>query len=224
MKNAEVAKIYPAGDAAVEIRFGTEMDLATNLAVYRYNRLVSEAHIDGFIESVPSYGSLVIYYDPILVDWDSISEKLSQILRMEVNLIESTPRTIEIGVTYGGENGTDLPDVAKLHSITETEVVHLHCDRLYRVYMMGFTPGFAYLGELDKKIITPRLAKPRLAVPAGSIGIAGNQTGIYPIQSPGGWRIIGRTKTCLFNPLVKDPFFLKPGDLVRFIPMPDGIL
>jgi KipI family sensor histidine kinase inhibitor len=127
---------------------------------------------------------------------------------------------VAIPTVYGGQSGPDLEDVADLHHITPEEVVRIHSSGIYRVYMLGFTPGFAYLGGMDATIATPRLAKPRTKVPAGSVGIAGEQTGVYPLETPGGWRIIGRTSLRLFDPLADPPVYLAPGDEVQFVPVP----
>ena len=133
------------------------------------------------------------------------------------NVVNS--RTVEIPTLYGGENGPDLSFVAEHNGLTVEEVVRIHSSRDYPVYMMGFTPGFPYLGGMDGRIAAPRLNSPRTNVPAGSVGIAGEQTGIYPMESPGGWQIIGRTETTLFDPNHEKPFLLAPGDQVRFVPV-----
>jgi KipI family sensor histidine kinase inhibitor len=131
---------------------------------------------------------------------------------------EKPARRVEIPVQYGGDHGPDLQAVAQAHGLTPEDVIRIHSQRDYLVYMMGFTPGFPYLGEMDPQLATPRLSTPRSRVPAGSVGIAGEQTGIYPVDSPGGWRIIGWTAQRLFDPDRQPPFLLAPGDVVRFVP------
>lgn len=138
---------------------------------------------------------------------------------LEKSNIKKKHRKITVPIVYGGEYGPDLANVASIHGLTEKQVVKLHSERLYRVYMIGFTTGFPYLGEVSDEIATPRLETPRLKVPAGSVGIAEKQTGIYPCEAPGGWQIIGQTPIRLFNPLKKLPAFMKTGDVVKFMPI-----
>ncbi len=183
-------------------------------------RAIEEAPIRGVEEIIPSYRSILIAYDPLVVGFKDLTYQVKSI---EKNLSRGKileHRRVEIPTLYGGKFGPDLDFVASLHGLTPEEVVRIHTSQDYLVYMLGFTPGFPYLGNLEE-IATPRLKTPRIKVPAGSVGIAENQTGIYPIESPGGWQIIGRTPLKLFNPLRPPHFLLAAGDMVRFIPIDD---
>ncbi|NIS61706.1 MAG: 5-oxoprolinase subunit PxpB, partial [Proteobacteria bacterium] len=188
--------------------------------VYAMVRAIEEAPIRGVEEIIPSYRSILIAYDPLVVGFKDLTYQVKSI---EKNLSRGKileHRRVEIPTLYGGKFGPDLDFVASLHGLTPEEVVRIHTSQDYLVYMLGFTPGFPYLGNLEE-IATPRLKTPRIKVPAGSVGIAENQTGIYPIESPGGWQIIGRTPLKLFNPLRPPHFLLAAGDMVRFIPIDD---
>jgi inhibitor of KinA len=160
-----------------------------------------------------------VHYDSLIVDYRKVRDWVVESLqRIQANPVRNQ-RQIDIPTIYGGEFGIDLDFVADYHKMSVNEIVYLHSEAIYTVYMMGFTPGFAYLGGLPEDLATPRLENPRTLVKAGSIGIAGNQTGIYPIDSPGGWRIIGYTSIRLFNPFLDSPTLLTPGDQVRFVPV-----
>ena len=209
-------KLASLGDSALIIQFGDEIDLAINQRVHTLDALLRADAITGIIETVPAYTTLLVHYDPLTLTY----AKLSEWVNAEMDRVESSasrkPRQIEIPVQYGGASGPDLEWVAAHHHLTIADVVHLHTDRTYTVYMMGFTPGFPYMGKLHPSLITPRLDSPRTLVRAGSVAIAGEQTGIYPIDSPGGWRLIGWTSLRLFDPSSDVPFLFAPGDEVRF--------
>ena len=219
----EYARYLPFGDSALVIEFGDEISLEANQKVIALNQAVSKANIVGVEETVPTYRSLLIRYNPLKITYEQL---VFQIKDIEKNLDkfarETEGRKIVVPVVYGGEYGPDLGLVAKYHGITEEMVVKLHSEREYRVYMIGFVAGFPYLGEVPDEIATPRLETPRLKVPQGSVGIAEKQTGIYPCEAPGGWRIIGRTPIKLFNPLQKPPALLRPGDTVNFKPISES--
>jgi KipI family sensor histidine kinase inhibitor len=173
--------------------------------------------IKGVLEMVPAYRSLMIVFDPLTVSLGAIKE---QIQAMHASADPSDlpqPRTIEVPVLYGGEEGPDLEWVARYHGVTPEEVIRLHTGTVYQVYMIGFSPGFPYMGELPEGLDTPRRATPRVKVPQGSVAIAQKQTGIYPVSSPGGWQILGRTPLRLFDPRRWPPTPLQMGDRVRFI-------
>jgi KipI family sensor histidine kinase inhibitor len=173
--------------------------------------------IKGVLEMVPAYRSLMIVFDPLTVSLGAIKE---QIQAMHASADPSDlpqPRTIEVPVLYGGEEGPDLEWVARYHGVTPEEVIRLHTGTVYQVYMIGFSPGFPYMGELPEGLDTPRHATPRVKVPQGSVAIAQKQTGIYPVSSPGGWQILGRTPLRLFDPRRWPPTPLQMGDRVRFI-------
>ena len=185
--------------------------------VRRLLRLIELEPIGGVRNLHPAYCSILIKFDALLLRHDVLEETLrGYITRMEkVELPE--PRLVEIPVCYGGEFGPDLKDVAELHGMTRESVIELHASTTYRVYFLGFAPGFAYLGELPQTLVTPRLATPRRRVPAGSVGIAGSQTGVYPIATPGGWRLLGRTPVKMFQPGRAEMSLLAIGDRVRFV-------
>lgn len=209
--------LVPLGDAALLIEFGGEIDLAVNRRIHGLDAWLRAHSIPGVIETVPAYTSLLLQYDPLVLSYAQVDEWVSAELLQAAAELGGSPRRIEVPVRYGGDNGPDLEYVAAYHGLDPRAVVSLHTGTDYTVYMMGFTPGFPYMGKLDNAIATPRLDSPRTRVAAGSVGIAGAQTGIYPIESPGGWRIIGRTALQLFDAEADPPFLLAPGDSVRFV-------
>ena len=171
--------------------------------------------LEGVGEVIPSYTSVLVRFDPLAATHEDIAARL-RALHVDAEG-QTTPRIVEIPVRYGGEWGPDLAFVAEHAGLTEAEVVALHSQRLYRIYMIGFLPGFPYLGGLDPRLHTPRLDAPRTRIPAGSVGIGGQQTGVYPVESPGGWRIIGRTPLKLFDP--GQPPLYAAGDMIWFVPV-----
>lgn len=207
-------QLIPFGDSALLIKFSNEIDLAVNQRVHALDAFLRARQILGIIEIVPAYATLLVHYDPLTMTFEQIVERVKTEMESVEENISRKPRRIEVPVRYGGE---DLEFVASYHHIRPREVIDIHASRDYTVYMMGFTPGFAYMGKLDDAIATPRLETPRTHVAAGSVGIAGAQTGIYPIDSPGGWRIIGRTSVRLFDLQSDQPFLFSPGDTVRFV-------
>jgi KipI family sensor histidine kinase inhibitor len=208
-----------AGDAALVVEFGDEISLEINRRVHALARVLEQNPLPGLREAVPSYRSLLIHYDPLRLCHTEVEEFVSEVLQTGGQTSLPEPQLVEIPTTYGGEFGPDIQFVAEQHGLSVKEVVQLHSGTTYTVYMLGFTPGFPYLGEIPASLATPRLDTPRTTVPAGSVGIAGTQTGIYPIASPGGWRLIGRTPVTLFAPQRSPPTLLKPGDQVRFVPI-----
>jgi inhibitor of KinA len=216
--------ILPLGDTALIIRLGNHIAPEIHRRVMAAVARVEAAAIPGIIDIVPAYASITIHYDPLLVassdtasPYDHLRNHLLQLLDQLDEAAATSGRLVEIPVCYGCEYGPDLSDVARHAGITEREVIALHSGATYLVYMVGFLPGFPYLGELPGKLAMPRRQAPRLMVPAGSVGIGGEQTGVYPLDSPGGWQIIGRTPISLFLPENKPPVLLQPGDRVRFI-------
>jgi KipI family sensor histidine kinase inhibitor len=180
---------------------------------------IEEEKIEGIIDFIPSYNELMICFDPLVADYNCLLEKLrgTENYYSTIKLPEAS--VINIPVLYGGDCGPDIDEVARLNNLSPEEVILIHSSVTYLVYMLGFTPGFCYLGGLDDRISAPRKKNPGLNIPAGSVGIAGNQTGIYPIDSPGGWQIIGRTPVKLFDPERKPEFLFSAGDYVRFFPV-----
>lgn len=213
-------KIKPIGDSAIGIFFEEKIDEKINSIVITLSKEIENSKIPGVIEVVPTYRTVCIYYDPLLSDYNKIVTAIEELIRKSISSSKKIEgRLIKIPTAYGGEFGPDLKFVAEYHGLKEDDVIDIHSKPTYRVYMLGFTPGFAYLGGLDERIATPRLKTPRKKVPAGSVGIAGKQTGIYPIESPGGWRLIGRTPLRLFDYKKDPPTLLLPGDRVKFVPI-----
>lgn len=209
--------ISSLGDTALLIRLGDEIDLATNQRVHDLDGRLRTHALEGVIETVPAYSTVAVHYDPLILTARQVKEWVEQQELLAEETAHQAARTVQVPVRYGGEFGPDLGFVASYHHSTAAEMVRLHTSQDYTVFMMGFTPGFPYMGKLPEALATPRLETPRAHVPAGSVGIAGAQTGIYPIDSPGGWRLIGHTQTPLFDLAAEEPFLLAPGDTVRFV-------
>ena len=214
-------RLLLAGDSALVVEFGNEISREVNRKVHALADALGKNPLPGVGESVPTYRSLLVNYDPLRLSCDEVRALVSEVFQRCEESPSFEPRVIEIPVVYGGEFGPDIEFVAEHNGLSVEEVIGLHADATYTVYMLGFTPGFAYLGGMPAVIAAPRLETPRTLVPDGSVGIAGEQTGIYPIASPGGWRLIGRTPLKLFDPERDPPTLLKAGDTVRFVPM-DG--
>jgi len=208
-----------AGDRGLLVEYGDRIDLDINLKVRSMVILLDRFPPEGIVEVVPSYRSLLIIYEPLKTSPTTIQADLKNLEEQLTQIEIPPPQTVEIPVCYGGEFGLDLDFVAKSHDLTEDEVVAIHTSVDYPIYMIGFTPGFPFLGGLSETLHTPRLASPRTHVPAGSVGIANNQTGIYPVASPGGWQLIGRTPITLFDPGRSNPFLYQAGDRLRFKPI-----
>ncbi len=209
--------IQPCGDSSLLVTLGEEISLSVNRRVHALAQRLREGQIAGLRECVPGYATLRVDYDPLEASLDVLLPCIQSALDA---LSEETPlpaREVIIPVHYGGEDGPDLPFVAQHTGLSEEEVIRRHTAGIYPVFLMGFLPGFPYLGGMDESLATPRLDTPRQRVPAGSVGIAGKQTGVYPLESPGGWRLIGRTRMPLFDVSKEPPFLLQPGDVVRFV-------
>lgn len=217
---AEV-KILTASEQGLVVEFGNSIDPVNNQRVHSLSRLLRGRNLDGVIEVVPTYRSLMVYFEPFRISrgqlQDIIYALIEEMTTLDAGVTKS--RVIHIPVCYGGEFGPDLGYVASHNGLTEEEVISIHSSKPYLVYMLGFTPGFPYLGGMSDRIATPRLEKPRTVIPAGSVGIAGSQTGFYPIESPGGWRLIGRTPIKAFNPDSSTPFMFDAGDYLQFKPV-----
>jgi inhibitor of KinA len=219
-------KIYPLGENALTIEFGREISAELNEKVIKLAAAVEKHGFEGFIECVPAYASLTIFFDPLRVrkhlpDYPNAFAAVRNFVdnaleRLAANA-RTAARTVEIPVSFAAEFAPDLGFVAELNGLRPAEVIEIFLSRTYRVFMLGFLPGFAYMGELDERIAAPRKENPRTRVAQGSVGFAGLQTGIYPLESPGGWQIVGRTEAQLFDKYANDPVLLKAGDLVRFI-------
>ncbi|HML02625.1 MAG TPA: 5-oxoprolinase subunit PxpB [Candidatus Bathyarchaeia archaeon] len=212
-------RYFPIGDSALLVKFGDVIDLQINHAVHALFNALEKAKINGVDECVPAYASLLVYYDPLKISYDRLVFQLKDLEpKLEFDNREETHEVL-VPTVYGSEYGPDLSNVARAHGLKEEDVVRIHSNNEYVVYMIGFIAGFPYLGRVPDSIATPRLERPRVRIPAGSVGIAGNQTGIYPCESPGGWQIIGRTPLTLFNPHALRPALFQPGDHVRFRPI-----
>jgi KipI family sensor histidine kinase inhibitor len=212
-------RILHAGDSALVAEYGDAIDVRLNARVRQLQRTIEASGQAGLVELVPTYRSLMVHYDPMVLSHEAVA---GLILEAAGHLPEDDrepARVVDVPVLYGGNEGPDLGDVAARAGLREAEVVELHAAGDYLVFMIGFMPGFPYLGGLPPAIATPRLATPRALVPAGSVGIAGAQTGIYPSESPGGWRLIGRTPVRLFDARLEPPALLQAGDHLRFVPV-----
>ncbi|AFK01566.1 Conserved hypothetical protein CHP00370 [Emticicia oligotrophica DSM 17448] len=216
-------KIFPLSDSSITIDFGNVIDEKLNDIVMNLFDFCNKQPFIGMKEAIPAYASLTIFYDILAVRnqyptfntaFDFAVNYLQNAVTQLGEIKSAKNRLIEIPVIYDGE---DLAYVAKFHGLSEKEVIRFHTAPIYRVYMMGFLPGFAYMGGLDTRIATPRRSSPRTKVPEGSVGIAGNQTGIYPTESPGGWQLIGRTEVELYTPNSEEITLLKAGDSIKFI-------
>ncbi len=207
------------GDRGLLLEFGDEINPDINQKVRRMALAIDQEAMEGVLETVPTYRSLLIIYNPLILSPRSLKERLERIEESLQQICFPEPRLTRIPVVYGGIYGPDLEYVARYHQISSEEVIQLHCSRPYLVYMIGFMPGFPYMGKLPEALVIPRLKTPRLSVPAGSVAVAQNQTGIYPMESPGGWQIIGRTSVKLFSPDKEPPTLLRMGDFVQFYPI-----
>lgn len=208
------------GDKALIVEFGNAINLEVNRKVHALNEAVSRAKLSGVGECVPTYRSLLITYNPAVLSFEEMVSRIKGVEKaLDTLVVEAKERKATIPVVYGGDFGPDLAYVAQYHRLKESEVIRIHSEHEYVVYMIGFIAGFPYLGELPKEIATPRLASPRIRVPEGSVGIAEKQTGIYPCEAPGGWQIIGRTPIKLFDASWGSPALLQAGDRVKFRPI-----
>ena len=210
------ARFLPAGDRSLVMEFGDAIDPSINARIRTMAQAIENRPDLAIEEIIPTYRSLQIFYSPLETDFGQLKEKLHAIESQLPQDAGRDYRIVEIPTIYGGDYGPDLAFVAQHNGLTMDEVIAIHTGTDYLLYMLGFTPGFSYLGGMDERIATPRLSQPRVNIPAGSAGIAGSQTGIYPIDSPGGWQLIGRTPLRMYDPQAETPILLKAGDYVRF--------
>ncbi|MBN1102859.1 MAG: 5-oxoprolinase subunit PxpB [Deltaproteobacteria bacterium] len=210
------------GDRALLVELGEGVNPPVNRRVREIFLGLERRPMKGIMEVVPSYRSLMFVFDPLTISRITLERRIREDWEKANSTVIAEPRTREVPVVYGGEFGPDLEWVARYHNITPEDVVRLHTGTAYQVYMIGFAPGFPYMGELPEALATPRRETPRLAVPRGSVAIAQRQTGIYPVQSPGGWQILGRTPLRLFDASRWPPTPLETGDMVRFIAVEKG--
>lgn len=212
-------RILTAGDSSLLIEFGKEISPETNRKISATIQLMKEQHIEGVVDMIPAFCSLLVNYDPRVISYDEIRERMQALVRVDARAGETRKRIFEIPVCYGGEYGPDIQNIAEHAGISQEEVIQIHSSRDYLIYMLGFLPGFTYLGGLDERLHTPRLANPRIRIPAGSVGIGGSQTGIYPLDSPGGWQLMGMTPVKTYDPSRETPILVEAGDYIRFVPV-----
>ena len=215
------------GDSALVLTWPARLDPDINARCVAVAEALRRRPVHGVRDVVEAYATVTVHFDPLAGDVDEIAAVLrglaSEAAASATRRAHRPRREIRLPVCYGGARGPDLADVARFGRCSEAEVVERHCGAPYRVYMLGFQPGFAYLGAVDPRIAAPRRAVPRVHVPAGSVGIAARQTGVYPVASPGGWQLIGRTPARIFDMARRDPFLLAAGDLVRFEPIDEAV-
>ena len=215
-------RIVAAGDAAFIVELENRIDPVVNDTAIALANVIQTAAVPGVRDVVPTYRSVAIHFDPLRTDYDALVARVNRWMEDGSPNLEGTrrpyrdPSPVRVPVCYSGEFGPDLADVAAFAAVSEVEAVRLHTSRIYRVFMLGFMPGFPYMGIVDQRIAAPRLSIPRVRVPVGSVGIAGMQTGIYSVSTPGGWRIIGRTPLKPFDLSRAEPVLFKPGDAVQF--------
>jgi KipI family sensor histidine kinase inhibitor len=212
-------RIVPSGDSAIVVELEARVDPEINARAIRLADAVQAAAIAGVRDVVPTYRSVAVFFDPLRTDYRGLVEWLER----QANGLAQAPiderPSISVPVCYGGEFGPDLAAVAAFANMSPQEVITIHASATYRVFMLGFMPGFAYMGVLDPRIAMPRRSTPRVRVPCGAVGIAGLQTGVYPAETPGGWQLIGRTPLEPFDVTRATPFLFQPGDAVRFVPI-----
>ena len=212
-------KIMPAGDAALVVEFGDIIDENVNAQVHALARKIEEQHIEGIMEVVPTFRSVLVQYDVFVCSYSQIRDVVHS-LADNLNVLDKTAKKIvKIQCCYGARFGQDLSDMEKLTGLDRDEIIAIHSATDYKIYMLGFLPGFVYLGGLDKRIEVPRLKTPRVKIRKGAVGIGGNQTGIYPMDSPGGWRLMGATPIDLYDENRETPILLAAGEYIRFVPI-----
>lgn len=219
MRGPGKVRFLPAGERGLIVELGNEISIEINEQVGALAVAIQRAGIPGLVEVIPTYRSLGIEYDPLVTSFDEMQARIRDVGTHLDPRNLGTPKLVQIPTVYGGQYGPDLPYVAEHAGLSEAEVIRLHSETEYHVYMIGFSAGFAYLGGLPDRLHTPRLPSPRIKVPKGSVAIGGSQTGAYPAETPGGWRIIGRTYLTLFDPSKEIPTPILPGDTVRFVPI-----
>ena len=212
-------RILPTGDRALTVEFGNEISEQINAHLLGFIKKLKDMHIKGVEEFIPSFRSVLIHYNPGVLSYADITKYINEALSQHITDVEHKKRIIDIPVCYENGLGPDIEYVAEHAGLTVEEVIKIHSSEPYLIYMLGFQPGFPYLGGLDERIHTPRLETPRLKLEAGSVGIGGKQTGLYPMESPGGWRIIGLTPVRCYNPDSSTPIPYRAGDYIKFVPV-----
>ncbi|QXE01464.1 5-oxoprolinase subunit PxpB [Terribacillus sp. DMT04] len=211
---------HPLGDTGIQLVFGQTILEETNQHIRLFAARLKAERIEGITEWVPAYTTLSIFYRPEKIRYQALKERLEQLYdRIQGGVAAAASLVYEIPTYYGGETGADLAFVAEHNGLSEEEVIRIHSSQDYLIYMMGFVPGFPYLGGMPEEIATPRRENPRARIEAGSVGIAASQTGIYSLESPGGWQIIGKTPVKLYDPESQQPILLSSGHYLRFVPI-----
>lgn len=211
------ARYTPFGDKALRVEIGNVIDPEVNARVHALCEAITNSQLSGVSECIPTYRALLVTYDPAKVSYETLVSKVKNLDETSrAHVPKRKIRRAIIPVAYGGDFGPDITHVSQYHNLKDSDIIRIHSEHDYMVYMIGFIAGFPYLGKLADEIATPRLETPRIRVPEGSVGIAEDQTGIYPREAPGGWQIIGRTPIKLFDALWQPPALLQPGDTVRF--------
>lgn len=215
------ARFLHSGDTAIVVEFGDRIDSVLNERVLRLSSLVRSANLPGVVETLPTFRSLMVHYDPLVTDHASVVDAIKRILDLGPDGSRES-KLWRIPACYAASHAPDLEEVAQRTGLATEEVIRLHANTRYKVYMIGFSPGFPYLGDLPEPLVLPRRVDPRVRVPAGSIAIAAEMTSIYPVESPGGWHLIGATPVRLFDVRWPRPALLNPGDMIVFEPVDDG--
>ena len=212
-------RFLSAGDLAVSVELADEISREANARVLTLERLLADARVPGIVETVPTFRALLVHYDPLVLSWDALRARVEALAPHLADAVPPPGRRVELPCAYGGEYGPELPEVAERLGLPPGEVVRLHAGAEHLVYFIGFTPGLPYMAGMPERLAIPRLGRPRTKTPAGSVAIGGAQCSIYPVESPGGFWILGRTPLLLYDPSAPDPILLRPGDWVRFRPI-----
>ncbi len=212
-------KYKPAGDRAMVVEFGNAIDAGINNQVHGLAEKIKEKNVKGVEEVVPAFCSLLIYYNPLYTSFERLKKELEDCGSGTADQTGKRKRILKIPCCYGARFGIDLKDMEEYTGLDRDEIINIHSSVDYKIYMMGFLPGFVYLGGLDKRLHMPRLTTPRVKIQPGAVGIGGNQTGVYPLASPGGWRLMGGTPVEFYNPDRQEPILCRAGEYIRFVPI-----